>query len=287
MFTRAFLAFAAASALFLGASIPAFASDIVYPGGGTLAQVVDGGGTYSIITLVNLDSVPAPYILYFFNDSGTALTLSTSAGTNSVFTGVLPVGGSTIIQTNDSGGTVNEGYAVVVSESPSCYGFGSGGYCQVAGSTVFGITLNGTVLEASCPLDTGADSIIAFPFDATRSVTGVAIANSEGDKDYQIDGAQTANLSFSFYDQNGNNFYNTSMPLAFGQHTSFLINNQFPQTVGETGTMVISSTDSSGNPYYIKTLGLRVNNAGTTYTSVTPVVPCNWYLSNTFEGCTN
>ena len=288
MFKQVSLALAAAAALFV--SVPASASDVVYPGGGTLAQVVDGGGTYSIITLMNLDTVPAPYTLYFLSDSGGYWTLNTSAGvaTGGILTGVLPVGGSTIIRTNDVGSTVNEGYAVVVSESPNCYGFGSGGYCQLAGSTVFGITLNGTVLEASCPLDTGTDYMIAFPFDSTTSVTGVALANSPGDKDYQIDGAQTANLAISFYNQNGTNFYSTTMQLAFGQHTAFLLTNQFPQSIGQTGMVVISATDSSGNPYIIKTLGLRVNNAGTTYTSVTPVIPCNFYYSAETGGyCTN
>jgi hypothetical protein len=262
-------------------SVPAYASDVVYPGGGTLSQIVDGGGTHTIITLVNLDIVPAPYILYFYADSGNPLTLSTTAGTGEVLTGVLPVGGSKIIQTNGSGGTVQQGYAVVLSESASC---SSAPDCQVAGSAVFGIPLAGnSYVEASCPLDTGFDYIIAFPFDQTTATTGVALANSYGDGQYQTDGGETANLAIAFYDENGNNYFSTTLQLAYGQHTAFNLPIQYPQTANTTGTMVISSTDTSGNPYAIKTLGLRATN--TTFTSITPVIPCNY--SSYYGSCTN
>ena len=282
------------AALMIG--VPAFASDVVYPGGGTLAQVVDGGGTYSVVTLVNLDTVAIPYNLYFYSDGGTPLTLSTTLGTNSFFSGVLPVGGSVIIHTNGTSNTISQGYAVVTSTSLNCYGYGTGdGSCQIAGSTVFGITLGSQVLEASCPLDTGIDSIIAIPFDSTTANTGLAIANSLGDNAYQYIGkGDTASLAIAFYDQSGNNFYSTSMQLATGQHTAFVLASQFPQTVGKTGIMVITALDQSatavstcgtgGCPYYVKALGLRVNLAGTTYTSVTPIIPCNY---NSTYGCTN
>ncbi len=284
----------AVAALTIG--VPVFGSDIVYPGGGTLAQVVDGGGTYSVITLVNLDSVAIPYNLYFYSDAGTPLTLSTTLGTNSFFNGVLPVAGSVIIRTNGTSKTISQGYAVVTSSSLNCPGFGSGDdSCQIAGSTVFGITLGSQVLEASCPLDTGTDSIIAIPFDSTTANTGLAIANSFGDNPYQYNGkGDTATLAIAFYDQSGNNFYSTSLQLASGQHTAFVLSSQFPQTIGKTGVMVITALDQSatgistcgngGCPYIVKALGLRVNLAGTTYTSVTPIIPCNY---NTSSGCTN
>jgi len=296
-FKKAGLVAAAAAALWIAA--PASASDIVYPGGGTLAQVVDGGGAYSIITLLNLDTIAIPYNLYFFSDNGSPLTLTTSIGVaNSGFlNGIIPVGGSVIIRTNGacttSTGLPCQGYAVVTSESINCYGYGEPGYtgiCQIAGSTVFGLTLNGTVLEASCPLDTGDDYIIAFPFDSTTSVTGVALANSPGDSEYQYTGrSQIATLSFNFLNQQGTSLGTGSLTLNPGQHTAFLLSTQFPQqTAGQTGMVVITATDPNGNPYFIKTLGLRVNNANTTYTSVTPVIPCNFYYSSSTGGfCTN
>ncbi len=262
MFHRFTVAFGVVAALLIAA--PAFASDEVYPGGGTLAQIVDGGGTYSIITLINLDTVAANYNLYFYADNGSALTLTTTAGTASVLSGQLPVGGSTIIRTNGGASTIAQGYAVLVTNN------------TVAGSAVFGLPLASSPLaEASCPLDTGFDYIIGIPFDSTTAAVGLALANSIGDGLYQEDGPQTANLAIAFYDQSGNNFYSTTYTLPYGQHTAFMLNNQFPQVSGMTGTMVIVSRDPTGNPYAVKTLGLRANNAGTTFTSITPLVPCN------------
>jgi len=131
------------------------------------------------------------------------------------------------------------------------------------------------VAEASVPLDTGLDSAIAIPFDQTTANVGLAIANSIGDAPYQNTPGGAANVTFSFYDQSGSNFYNSSMQLAFGQHTAFVLANQFPQIAGKTGILLMSALDTSGNFFGIKTVGLRVNLAGTTYTTITPIVPCD------------
>src|SRR3974390_643574 len=105
MFQKSYMQWTSARAVLLGVLAlagPVLASDQIFPGGGTLAQVVDGGGTYSVITLVNLEQVTVPYTLNFYDDSGQPLTLSTNIGTNSIFTGTLTQGASTIIRTNGS-----------------------------------------------------------------------------------------------------------------------------------------------------------------------------------------
>ncbi len=253
-------------------SSSAFASDIVYAGGGTLAQIVDGGGTATTITLVNLDSVAANYILYFYDDNGNALTLTTTAGTGSSLSGSLAVGGSTIIRTNGGGNTVLQGYGVLVTKN------------TIAGSAVFGLPLSKIPLaEASCPLDTGFNYIIALPFDHTTAAEGVALANSIGDEIYQTDGAVTANIAVAFYDQNGNQFLTDTIQLAAGHHTAFMLTDRYPQTANMQGTVVFTSTDSASNAFAIKALGLRANLAGTTFTSITPLIPC---ISNG-SYCTN
>jgi hypothetical protein len=270
----AWLAFAA---LFLSISVPAGASDVINPGGGTFAQIVDGGGTHTTITLVNLDAVPVPFTLSFFADDGSPLYLATTAGTNAVYSGVLPVGGSTIVQSSGGGEAITQGYATVTARDAACAGYGAGdGNCQIGGSAVFGITLNGQLLEATAPLDTGAANILSIPFDANSANTGIAIANSVGDNPLQLDGPQSANLVITFYDQSGANFYSTTMSLPNGQHVSFSLASQFPQAAGKTGIVVLRSLDSILNPYYIKAIGFRTNLAGTTYTSIAPLIPCNW-----------
>jgi len=296
-------------------SVPAFASDIVYPGGGTLAQVVDGGGTNTIITLVNQQSSnngsivtgPTTYSLYFYDDNGNPLILSTTAGTGAFLTGTIPAGGATILQTNGGGSTVVEGYAVVVtsefSESGTT-GIVSSVGNQIAGSAVFTIPLSsGLLASASCPLDTGQDYIITLPFDetvdATSAQTGVALANSFSPSDVASDkngvGA-TAYIHVAFYDQNGNAIpipagQVDTIILPFGAHTSFMLDTQYPQIIGQQGTVVFTGTDSV-NPYIIKVLGLRAT--PNMFTSITPIIPCNPYVypsgtayAGQYGGCQN
>jgi len=141
------------------------------------------------------------------------------------------------------------------------------------------------VHEASVPVDTGFDSIIALPFDSTTSDVGVGIANSVGDAKFQaMSKGETATLAFSFYDLSGNNFYSTTVQLAAGAHQAFVLSQQFPQTQGQSGIMVVSATDSSGYAYAIKAVGFRVKLDLSTYTTITPLIPCNY---NASYGCTN
>jgi len=280
MIKKASLALAAAAALFV--SVPASASDIVFPGGGTLAQIMDGSavGARTVITLVNLDVVPAPYTLSFFNDGGSALTMSTTAGTGSALAGTIPVGGSVTIQTN--GTNFVEGYAVVESFDAA------GNPYYVAGSAVFGLTLpNGQFVEATCPLDTGLDNTFVFPFDTTidpltgRGQFGVALANSFGDGVYQT--AASVSISLTALDQNGNTLVNDTISLPYGQHTLFLLGQRYPQIVGSRGVVAFSGSTSGGSWYAIKAVGVRATD--TTYTSVTPLAPCYTDWVADYLGC--
>lgn len=279
---------ATATALLIGLTTTAGsakASDQIFPGGGTLAQVVDGGGTYSVITLVNLEAISIPYTLNFYNDAGQPLTLTTNAGTNNIFTGTLNAGGSAIIRTSDNGTAVQQGYAVVTSQNNSCPDI----LCSIAGSVVFGIPLGASPLaEASVPLDTGFNSIIALPFDQTTANVGLAIVNSTYDAPYQATPNGVATVKFNFFDESGNNTFSTSMTLNTGQHMAFILATQFPQIAGKTGILVMQATDQNGIGFGINVVGLRVNLAGTTYTTITPIVPCHGgFDSAQYFVCTN
>src|SRR5260370_39050151 len=94
--------------------LPARASDLVFPGGGTLAQIIDGGGTNTIFTIANLDATTIPYTLSFYDDNGNPMTLSTTAGPpSSSLSGTLAANASLIIQTNGGGSSVLSGYAIL------------------------------------------------------------------------------------------------------------------------------------------------------------------------------
>jgi hypothetical protein len=280
------LAFALCAVAAVLISVPARASDIVYPGGGTLAQIMDGGGTNTIFTIVNLDSVIAQYQLSLYGDNGQPLTLSTTAGVNSSFSGTLGPNGSIIIQTNGAGSAVLQGYAVLatgqIAETSTGTVTSLGN--QLTVSAVFGLPLpSGTFAQASCPLDTGFDYIFAIPFDqsgdATAAETGLALANSFGDQIYQTNGGETVTVAATFYNQNGTPVTLPPITLALGQHTSFMLDQQYSQTKLQKGMVVFQATDSTGNPYGIKVLGLRAT--GSTLTSITPIIPCNFQVNST------
>lgn len=277
--------------------LPARASDIIYPGGGTLAQIIDGGGTNTIFTIANLDAITIPYTLSFYDDNGNPLTLSTTAGPpSSSLSGTLAAGASLIIQTNGGGSTVLSGYAILATNlftvdpnSGAIITLGN----QIAGSAVFGLPLpSGTFAQANVPLDTGLDTIIEVPFDdsgdATSAVTGIALVNSFFDAPYQIvTGGGTATVATAFFGQNGPVFM-APITLKLGEHMSFLLDQKFPQLKGQKGVVRFKGTDAAGLPYAIKVLGVRAT--ATTYTSIAPIVPCNAKVNpqtSQFEGCTN
>jgi len=251
MFPRASFALGAVAAFFsyVPLSAPAYASDIVYAGGGALSQIVDGGGTRTILTLVNVDSSAAPYTLYFYDDNGNPLTLSTTSGAPApLLSGTLNPNASVIIQTNGGGGTILQGWSLLITNN------------TIAGSAVFGITLNGQFVQASCPLDTGQDDQFGLPFDHTTSVTGVAIANSWL--------TTPLSVAVTVYNLSGAPILSDTITIPGSGHTSFMLTDRYPQLAGVQGFAVFTGS------YYMNVLGLRATT--TTFTSVTPIVANGW-----------
>jgi hypothetical protein len=225
------------------------ASDTVYAGGGVLPQIVDGGGTKISITLVNLDDVPAPYTLYFYDDNGNPLSMSTTSGApSSILSGTLDAHGSATIQTNGGGATTLQGWALLVTQN------------TIAGTAVFGVPMNGSYAEASSNLDTGSNTRFGLPFDGTTSVTGVAIANSWLSTPLVV--------GLTVYDLHGNQLLTDTIVLQGYGHTSFVLTARYPQLAGQQGFAVFSGS------YDMNVLGLRAT--GSTFTSVTPVVASGW-----------
>ena len=235
------------------------ASDWTLSGGGTWAQIMDQGGSRTTFTLTNLDAVPAPYTLNFFDGIGNPLTLSTTAGTSASLFGTLPVNGSVIIQTNGSAAApLVQGYAVLVTTN------------TIAGTAVFGLPIGNGFFESTCPLDTGRDYKFGIPFDHTTpgTVVGVALANAYG--------YAPLTISVTAYDQNGVQLVNTTEQLKAYAHTACLLTDPvcFPQLTNAKGTIWFTGADAMGNPAYFNVLGVRAT--ASTYTSIVPIVPAGF-----------
>lgn len=260
------------------------AADIVYPGGGVLTHIVDGGGTQTTITLVNVDSQPAPYTLTFYGSDGNPVTFQTSAGpTTSPLSGTLNPNSSAIITTNGGSNSLTEGWALLLTGQNGQTTTDTNGivHYAIAGSAVFSLVLPGNpVADAQVPLDTGFDTIFELPFDYTTALTGVALANA--------DSVHPMTVNVTAYDLSGNPIalQTSSIQLPGLGHTSFMLTDKFPELSGKQGKIVFSGTATSDNQNgYINVLGLRANLANTSLSTVTPIVPCI-YNAN-LNSCTN
>jgi hypothetical protein len=193
--------------------------------------------------------VPAPYTLFFYDDNGNPLILSTTQGTPAaILSGTLDPMGSVTIKSNGNAPATLQGWALLVTEN------------TIAGSAVFGIPVGGIYAEASCPLDTGSNAQFGLPFDGTTAVTGVAIANSWLSAPLAV--------GVTVYDAHGNQLLTDTITLPSNGHTSFLLTTRYPQLATQQGFVVFSGS------YYMNVLGLRAT--GTTFTSVTPIVASGW-----------
>ena len=261
------------------AAAAVYASDVVYPGGGVLAQVADGGGAQTTITLVNVDTQAAPYTLKFYDNNGNPLTLSTTAGPPaSVLSGTLNPNASVIVKTSGTSSPQVQGWGLLITNTAT----DTNGleHSMVAGTAVFSLALpSNPVADATVPLDTGFDSVFALPFDHTIAVTGVALANT-----YQT---TPLSIQVTVYDLNGSTILTDNLQLPGFGHTSFLLTDKYPQLANRQGLAVFkpTPTDLQNNPNgYVNGLGLRANNAKTSLSTITPIIPCYYYVST---GCKN
>jgi hypothetical protein len=230
-------------------SVPVKGADVVFDGGGVLSQVADGGGWATSVTLVNLDQTPSFYVLAFYGDNGQPLTLNTSAGQSNTFSGTLGPRASLIIDTAGSAATVTQGWASLLTNA------------TIGGSAIFRYSPpTGPASEASLPLDTGANSQFALPFDHLGAATGVALVNP----------SQKTPLSISvvFLDQNGVTFLTDTIQMQPLTHIAFTLTERYPQTANTRGIVVLQATGTAN------VLGLRFR--GPVFTSITPLISWAW-----------
>ena len=78
-----------------------------------IAQVVDGDGWQTLISLNNIDASPSLYKLSFFDDTGAPLSLQTNILTGPVIYGAIPAHGSVTIQTAGTQVSLAQGWALM------------------------------------------------------------------------------------------------------------------------------------------------------------------------------
>jgi hypothetical protein len=135
---------------------------------GVFSHLADGGGWQTSITLVNLDLVPAAFIVKFWGDNGTPLAPSPAgSGQLSTVSGMIAVGGSRTIQSDGSPPATSMGWAQVSSAQ------------AIGGTAIFRSTATGQ--EAAVPLLNNGSTRLLFPFDNNSGLTtGIALAAPAG-----------------------------------------------------------------------------------------------------------
>ena len=216
-----------------------------------IAQVVDGSGWKTSITLVNLEDQATSFKLYFWGDDGQPLVLPiVSIGLYSSLQGTLPVGGSVTIETDGNSTTNLQGWAEL-----------DAGHAAVGGMAVFRQRVVGRPdFEAVVPLASRYESRFVLPFDNLPGfTTSMAIVNPSS--------SAAGTVTAEFRAESGEHILLDQFVLGPRNHAAFNIRDRYPQVAGRRGTVEFSTPGLE-----LTALGLRFNDTGA-FTSFPPRVP--------------
>jgi hypothetical protein len=197
-----------------------------------LTHVADGGGWQTILNVMNPSSSSVNYQVQLRSDNGSPMTITAGPQTGSSFSGSLAANGSA---TYESSGPPNlsEGIALVTANQ------------ALVASGIFSNSTPGQPnFEAAVPAFSPPVASLILPFDNQNgNTTGLALANT---------GNADATVSVEFLDSVGATTSTGQLTLSAGTKTEFVLPSQFPQTVGQGGTVVFSTEASA-----LTALGLR------------------------------
>lgn len=195
------------------------------------AQIADGGGQRTLVTLNNLSSSVAQGVIDFFDDDGNPLPVALPGVGESAFASFDIAPHSTIgIQTMGAAAQGRPGWARATANQP------------ISGSSVFQFaTIEGEILAEAGVANSGLTGSgntfveIALPPDRIPAIsTGVAVANPSDDD---------ANVRYTLLDGNGTTMGVVDDSFAPGTHEAQFVEQIFPTEVGGlfTGTLVIEA----------------------------------------------
>ncbi len=194
------------------------------------AQIADGGGQRTLVTLNNPGTQLVQGTLAFFDDDGAPLVLEVSGSGNvSSVPFAIPPQSSIGVQTTGSSAEPTRGWAQVTSEG------------ALSGSSIFEFVVGSTILTEAGVANsepTGRGSVfvevILPPTRAMALSTGVAVANP---------GDEEATVSYSLLDTGGAIINTVVDTLVAGGHTAVFAEQLFSLAPGAdvTGTLLIEA----------------------------------------------
>jgi len=214
-----------------------------------LPQVADGGGWVTRITLVNMDSVPATFNLWFYADpdgSPWNVELKDQTGAQSMWTFTIPVGGALFLETLGTAAQTSQGWAYL--DSPSYW---------VSGMATFkAIWMPTNDAEAVVQFASEIDNHYFMPFENRFGyVTSMAIVNPYPDRN--------ANVTLQFRDPNAGIIRTDSLVLAPLEHRAFSTVVKYPETDGKNGVIEFQVTGAGGQYVGASAMALLFSQRGT------------------------
>src|SRR4051812_39550213 len=223
-------------------------------------HLATGGGWETVIVIVNMSNVSVPFSMNFFGEDGLPLAVSfrdypgSNVVTSSGATGNLPGNASFNFALFDSTPSTRIGWASLSYDST---------IGRIGGYAIFRQRVAGRAdYEALVPLSSYTDYRFYMPFDNIQGfLTGMAIVNPSSNV--------TAHVTLTALDLGGVIIDRVVLTLPPGNHTSFLLNDRFPQFANRLGTLYVESDTNR-----LSGLGIRVNAAGGFAFSSVPIL--NW-----------
>lgn len=214
-------------------------------GNRVITHMAAGGGWNTVVVLMNLGTTTANYTLRFYGDSGSPQAFSFKSagqqlGSQSVLTGMIPVGGLVPLKAQDSTNETTTGWALI---DPSSTG-------DIGGLAIFAYQSG---QQAVVPVETSTAQQFVIVFDnsgGTASATGIALANPH---------SNAVTVSVVFRDMNGVTLTSDQFQMGPMEHTSFVLATKYPALTGTYGTALFS-TDSSADA--VAGLGILANSVG-------------------------
>jgi hypothetical protein len=226
---------------------------------GVISQFVDGDGWQTSVQLNNTDGTPGQYMLSFYNEDASPMTMTTNYGTGTFVWGTIPAHGSITIQTAGTNVALTQGWALM----QTIFAIPGPGFAIAPGANITGTVLFYRPLtvsrptETSEPLDFSLASNWVLPFDQLNGyASGVALVNQSMYEDITV--------FITCFDEDGNQIVLDSFTLLRGHHVALTLTSKYPLTIGKRGTLNIQASGSS-----INVLGFHVSPGGN-FSSTSP-----------------
>lgn len=239
-----------------------------------IAQVADGGGWQTTITVLNLRPSPTTFSIACYGDNGGPQTFSwAGVGVYSSLYGSLAASGSLEVPTAGTASATSQGWCNVTSP-----GSGPNPSTEpkndVAAFAIFAYAPTGQ--QVSVPAGhwflQNADNSLILAYDNTNGYNyGVALADSNI---YTYVGQPNDTVNVFIADQSGNQIITDSFPMVPASHLSFVLTARYPVLANTRGTVTFTINTSSGIAT-LAGLGLRAGPGGA-FTSVSMFEPATY-----------